>query len=233
MFAIYKRELRAYYVSPLAYIYLAFISFFSGWSFRYMLYNQTNNMGGIFRELFLFVMILIALLTSRLFAEDKRQKTDQLLLTSPISLWSLVFGKYLAALTLFFNGMCINFLFAIILCYFKAPDWISFTCNFLGTLLLGAALIAIGIFISSLTESVIVAGVCTFVVSILIYLMDTLADNIPVQWVTDTIRYISFGSHYNSFMNGMPNLTDLVFFASFIGAFLFFTIRVLDQKRWA
>jgi len=233
MLAIYKRELRAYYVSPLAYVYLAFISFFSGWSFRSMLYNQTNDMGGIFRELFLFVMILIALLTSRLFAEDKRQKTDQLLLTSPISLWSLVLGKYLAALTLFLNGMCINLIFAFILCFFKAPEWITFICNFTGTLLLGAALIAIGIFISSLTESVIVAGVCTFVVSIMIYLIDMLAEQIPVNWITEIVRYISFSPHYNSFMDGIPNLTNLVFFASFIGAFLFFTIRVLDHKRWA
>ena len=233
MTAVYKRELRAYYVSMLAYVYLAFISFFSGIMFQFMLERQTNDMSFIFRELFMWTMLLPALITARLFSEEKRQKTDQLLLSAPISLWRLVFGKYLAALTLFFNGLCLNFVFAFILCFFKSPDWLSFTSNFLGTFLLGAALIAIGTFISSLTESVTVSGVCTFAVSFLIYILGNKADGIKPEWLGDIARYISFNSHYNSFLDSIPSLPDAVFFLSFVGVFLFLTVRVLDYKRWA
>ena len=117
--------------------------------------------------------------------------------------------------------------------FFATVDWILFISNALGMLLLAGALIAIGLFISSLTESQLVAAVVGFAVSLLLYMMDSLAASLNINIITKLVSWISFYERYSSFTQGTLSYADVIFFGSVAAFFLFLTVRVLDKKRWA
>ena len=158
MGAIYRREMNSFFSSSIAYVFLSVFFLFSGYFFLAgTLMSATTDMSEMFSALFLIVLILIPVLTMKLISEEKKQKTDQGLLTAPVSLWGIVLGKYFATLTLYTIGLCITLVYALILSYFGTVMWGIVISNFLAMFLLGAAFIAVGIFISSLTENILVS----------------------------------------------------------------------------
>ena len=163
MGAIYRREVGAYFSSSIAYIFLAVAWIFTGMFFYYTcLVSATTDMSGMFQTMFLVFVFLIPLLTMRLFSEEKKQKTDQGLLTAPVSLGEIVFGKYFAALTLYTIALLMPFVYALILSKYGTVEWGMVFANFLALFLLGAAFIAVGGFVSALTENQIAAAVMAF-----------------------------------------------------------------------
>lgn len=234
MSAVFKREFRAYFTSPIGFIYLSVFFFFSG-LFMYMgpLRGATSSLSPVFSALQAIVMIIIPILTMRLFSEDKKQKTDQLLLTSPVSLTGIIFGKLLAAFAVFFLGIIMTLVYAFVLEFFGTVEWSVYFSNLLGMLLLGIALISIGAFISSLTESQVVAAIGSFAIMILILLLDSLAAVIPIDWISNIVKSISFYSRYNDFYLGIINFADIIFFLSVTAVFVFLTVRVFEKKRWS
>ncbi len=234
MAAIIKRELGSYFTSPIGYIYLAVFYIFAGIFFYAN--NLSANIADIeytFQSLFTIVLFVIPLLTMKLLSDEKRQKTDQALLTSPISLGSIVLGKYFAALIMFALGVLITVVYAFVLSMYATVDWMVVLANLLGLLFMGGALISIGLFISSLTESQIVSAIASFALVLLLYLMDTFLSIIPFDWLKNLLSAISFYSHYTNFTYGIVNLVDIVFFVSMAAIFLFLTIRVIDKRRWS
>lgn len=187
----------------------------------------------MFNQMFIIVLFIIPVLTMRLLSEDKRQKTDQLLLTAPTRLSGVVIGKFFAALTVFAMAMAMFLITQLVTSFFATVDWILFISNALGMLLLAGALIAIGLFISSLTESQLVAAVVGFAVSLLLYMMDSLAASLNINIITKLVSWISFYERYSSFTQGTLSYADIIFFGSVAAFFLFLTVRVLDKKRWA
>ena len=183
--------------------------------------------------MFVIVLIVIPLLTMRVFSEDKRQKTDQLLYTAPVGLTGVVIGKYLAAMTVFAIAMGITLVFQIITAFYVSPDWLVYIGNLIGMLLLASAMTSIGVFISSLTESQLVAAVASFAVSMVLWLIDTVASLVNVAWVTKLVGWISFNGRYTGFTQGTFDYANMIFFLSFTALFLFLTVRVLDRKRYA
>ena len=237
MNAIYKKEMRAYFTTPIAYIVICVIFFFSGisfyWTFQSGAGMGTADIPGIFSSIFIFLLIVIPLLAMRLFADEKRQKSDQLLLTSPVKLISIVMGKYLAALTVFACSLSILFIFQLIYAALVTPDWLKFISNLLGILLLGGALIAITLFVSSLTESQAVAAIGGIGISLFLFVMDMFQSSMPFPWMRTALGAISFQQRYQSFCNGIVDYANIIFFASIAFIFLFLTLRILDMKRWA
>ena len=164
MGAIYRREIGAFFSSGIAYIFLAVFYLFAGYFFyASSLYSATTDMSGLFSSLFMVIVFLIPILTMRLFSEELKQKTDQGLLTAPVSLPGIVLGKYFAALTLYTIGIAIVMLYGMILSFFGEVAWGIVFANFLAMFLLGAAFIAVGLFVSALTENQIIAAVGGFV----------------------------------------------------------------------
>jgi len=235
MIAIIKRELSAYFLSVLAYVYLAIFTLFSGiYFFVTCLYGYgSNNLTHVFGNLFVITIFLVPILTMRLWSEEKKQKTDQLLLTSPVRLTSIVFGKYLSALLVFLTGLSITIIYAGIISVFSDPGWPLVLTKFLGLLLLGAALISIGLFISSLTENQLISAVVSFAIGLFIMLMDSLSSFINIKFIANLFNAVSFNKHYHTFTSGILNLTDVVFFLSVSLIFIFLNIRVLEKKRWS
>lgn len=234
MVAILKRELSSYFNSAVAYVVMAVYFLFSGLFFSMIcIENDSSSLSYVFGNMFIIILFVIPIITMKSFSEEKRQRTDQALLTSPTSLFEIVMGKFLGAFILFAICSLIFVVYALVISFFTSPDWAVVLCTFLGLLLLGAALIAIDVFISVLTESMIISAVAGMGVGLLIYMLSNLSNYISVDWISAIVNKIDFLTYYTNFTYGMLNLTDIVFFLSVTGLFLFFTARVLEKRRWS
>ena len=234
MVAILKRELSSYFNSAVAYVVMAVYFLFSGLFFSMIcIENDSASLTYVFGNMFIIILFVIPIITMKTFSEEKRQRTDQALLTSPTSLFEIVMGKFLGAFILFALCSLIFVVYALVISFFTTPDWAVVLCTYFGLLLLGAALIAIDVFISVLTESMIISAVAGMGVGLLIYMLSNLSSYITVDWIAAIVKKIDFLTYYTNFTYGMLNLTDIIFFLSVTGLFLFFTARVLEKRRWS
>lgn len=234
MGAIIKRELYSFFCSPIAYVVMAIFLFFSGLFFTIIcLGNDTENLTYVFSNMFLVTILLTPLMCMKLWSDEKRLRTDQALLTSPVSILGIVMGKFFSAAILYLVCMAIYIIFGFVLSFFISPSWPVILCNFFGLFILGCALIAIDLFLSSLTESQMIAAITGFAVGLFVYLLDNVAAAVPITWLSSFMKKLSFLTHYQNFTVGLLNLADVVFFLSVIALFIFFTVRVIEKKRWS
>ena len=234
MFAIFKRELKAYFTSPLGYVFLAIFYAFSGLFFYiFSLSVGSTDISSVFLMMFIVLMVFVPLLTMRLLSEDKKQKTDQLILTAPVSLLSIVMGKFLAAYAIFATGVAVMPVYGFVMSTFATVSWLPIWGNTVGLLLLGGIFVSIGLFISSLTENQMIAAIGGFFINLMILLMNTLKSALPNGFLQDVLSSISVYSRYSEITSGIFSLSSLIFFVSVIFIFLFLTVRVLEKRRWA
>ena len=234
MFAIFKRELKAYFTSPLGYVFLAIFYAFSGLFFYiFSLSVGSTDISSVFLMMFIVLMVFVPLLTMRLLSEDKKQKTDQLILTAPVSLLSIVMSKFLAAYAIFAIGVAVMPVYGFVMSTFATVSWLPIWGNTVGLLLLGGIFVSIGLFISSLTENQMIAAIGGFFINLMILLMNTLKSALPNGFLQDVLSSISVYSRYSEITSGIFSLSSLIFFVSVIFIFLFLTVRVLEKRRWA
>ena len=246
MLAIYKRELRAYFVTPIGYVCLAIFLAASGFLFSlFTLQSQTTDVGTYFTFSLFLLIIVCALLTMRLFAEEKKLRTEQLLLTAPVSITGMVVGKFLAAFTLFAISVLVSLVNFIPLCIYAQMDGVNdayassvgpvasmIFSNTLGLLLIGAAFIAIGMFISSLTENQLAAAIITVAIIATMLLLNFVNGYIENYVLRFIISWVCFMSRYAPFQSGIFDPSSLLYFTSVAGVFLFLTVRIYDKRRW-
>lgn len=234
MLAILKRELSAYFNSAIGYIVMAVFYFFSGMYFYlYCLYYGSSSLTYVFSNMFMIILFLIPIITMKSFSEEKRQRTDQALLTAPISLFEIVMGKFLGAFILYACCVSIFLVYALVICFFTTPDWAVVLCTTFGMLLMGGALIALDIFISALTESQVIAAIVSIAAGLLIYMLDSLASLSQSSFITSILNAISFNSNFSNFTYGILDFSNTFFFLSVIAIFVFLTIRVFEKRRWS
>ncbi len=235
MSAVFKREFKSFFTSPVGYFVLAILFFFSGFFFYvYNLSSGDKNLSGVFGNLYTMVLLLIIpVLTMRAFSEEKKQKTDQAFLTAPVSMTGVVMGKFFACLLVFAIGLCITLIYGVVIAFVVTPDWLAIVGNYVGLLLLGGLVIAAGIFFSSLTESQFIAALATFTFSMVLILIDSLSGFFgESKVVTEIVSFLSVSARYGDFTMGIFNYDSVFFFLSFQALFLFLTIRTIDRKRW-
>ena len=237
--AIIKREISSYFTSPLGYVFLAVFYGFSG-LFLWMncLATGSAEIAGVFVLMFFIMMILIPVLTMRTMADDKRQKTDQLTLTSPVSLFGLVMGKVLAAFFVFFCAVLILLVYAVFMsaAVIKSGNefaWATFWGNFVGMILMGGVFISVGIFISNLTENQMIAAIGSIGANIVLCLFDIISNYIPVEGIRSVINSLSVFYKYEEFTVGIFSLKNILFFVSLIVIFNFLTMRFIERRRWS
>ena len=233
MRAIFKREFKAFFATPVAYIILAAFYLFSGYYFSINYTLGTPEVHNIIMALSTIIVFVTPLLTMRLMSDDRRQKTDQALLTAPVSLYGIVLGKFFAALAVFSLGFAPTIIFEIIVLTMVEVNVLSYLYALLGAILLGAALIAIGMFISSLTESSVVSAILTFVINIVIIYASGLASSISVSWLATAVEKIAFINAFDNFGSTTFSIPDVFYFLSITAAFLFLSVRSLEKRRWA
>lgn len=247
MFAIFKKELRSYFINAIGYVYVGvFLAAAAIMCCYTTLGSQSYSTSSYFTLLIFSFIILIPLLTMKLFAEEKKLRTEQLLLTAPVSIWQMIFGKFLAAFTLFFGTVvasCINFfpLYAYARVERAEQSYSElhvgpvtaemFSCV-IGVLLIGAAFIAIGLFVSSLTENQLAAAVITVSIIFVMLILDMVNQYIDVYAIRFVISWICVMSRFSNFTTGILDFSSILYYLSITGVFLMLTARVYDKRRW-
>ena len=233
MNAILKRELKAYFLTPLGYVIIAVMYFFTAYYFfTYNLYGNTTDTTTLFSMLFSIAMFLVPALTMRLLSEERRSKTEQTLLTAPVSRLGIVISKYAAAVLIYLLAISGTLVMALVLQCYSQPNWPMVLGNFIGLFLLGAALIAICLFISAFTESQVMAAVGGFGVSLFLTLVDALYYVVQNRLLRILFAQMSFNDRYQGFTLGIVDLSAVSFFISVAGLFLALTVIVLERRRW-
>jgi ABC-2 type transport system permease protein len=218
---------------PIGYIVIAVMLLLTGMYFSYMCKSSYANITFVFSSISSIALLISPIITMRLFSEDRKQKVDQALFTAPVKLISIILGKFFAAITLFMLPFAMTIVYQIILSFAADVNWLLYFSDLLGIALMGGAIISIGIFISALTESQMIAGVFGIGVSFFIMQIDYFSSAVNTQWFTDFCTSISFIARFNAFASGRFDFSNVIFFLSVITLFLYFTHLVLDKKRWA
>ena len=247
MFAIYKKELRSFFINPIGYIYTGAFLGLAALICCYTTIISSSYSTTTYFTIMMFAMgILIPLLTMRLFAEEKKLRTEQLLLTAPVTITGMVMGKFLAALTVFGGSLlvsCINFIPIYTTAaaergnqtyefYHIGPVTGQLIGNLVGLLLIGAAFIALGTFISALTENQLAAAVITISVIALMLGLGLVNSLIDVYWIRAVLSWISVYSRFGNFQNGLFDFAAILYYASICFVFVFLTVRVYEKRRW-
>jgi len=244
------KDYKTYFTSPIAYIVIAGFLVIMGWMFFFNLSHfnlqnlQYHQMGmgkaasitdGIIRPLYgnmnVIFLFLVPFITMRLFAEERKMQTIQLLMTSPITLWEMILGKFLSAVMLNLTMIACTSVYPIILVLCGNPDSGPIFTSYIGTILLSSCYVAMGVMFSSMTENQIVAGALTFASGLFFWLINWASQSAgPV--FSDVLDYLSLIQHYNNFSQGVIETSDVFFYFSFMAVGLFLTHRVLDSYRW-
>jgi len=256
--AIARKELNIYFATPIAYVmftlfvvigsyfFLRLLGSYEQASLMYMRFNSPEMMNrlnfqdAIFRNLFgnlgVILIFVVPFLTMRLVAEEKRQKTMELLYTTPVTPGEIVWGKYLAAIAILVCTLALTLLYPVLVQLVakdqNGVEWRSIFLGYAGLFLLGAAYMALGLFISALTESQVVAALITFVVLLMTWIIGWTAQETEGA-MREVVSYLSSVTHLDSFSRGTLDLKDLVYFLSICALGLFATHRAIEAHRWS
>ena len=234
MFAIYKREMRSYFTTPIGYVFLAVFTAVSAIVFALSTYMaDVASVSTYFSMMVIAYVLLIPILTMKVFSDELHGKTDQLLLTAPVSITGVVFAKYFAALSMYMIAVAVsmaNFLFLSANNY-QVQSGTLFGM-FVSMILIGMACIAVGVFISALTESQLVAVLITMAVLLIMMFINIFNSVIPFAWLRTALSFLAINSRYNTLAAGRFDFTALIYYISIAGAFNLLTIRVFEKKRW-
>ena len=248
---IARRELNSYFTSPIAYILLAMFAvlfgyfFFSAVAFFVSHSARAAMQGGgmgpmnvnqyivqpTFGNLTIILLFLTPMITMRLFAEEKRTGTMELLMTSPVRDYEIIVGKWLAGMLLYSVMLGSTAISILVLFVYSTPDWQALLVGYLGLLLMGGTFLAIGAFISTLTKNQIVAGALTFGVFLVLYVLDWV-NAYSTSTLGKVCQYLSVAPHFQQFAKGVIELKDVVYYVSAIGLGLFLSKRSLESLRW-
>lgn len=249
IWALFRRELSALFVSPVAYVVLCFFAIIYGYFFNYYLNGfiemsmRMTQMGGeqtlnlnqdLIRWLLhttgVVVLFLLPMLTMRTFAEELRSGTIELLLTSPVTDLQLVMGKFLATFALYAMMLALTWVHMGFLFYFGEPELKPLLVGYLGMLLLGGCYLAFGVFVSSLTKNQVVAGFAAFGTFLLLWLMEDAEGWFGASGAL--LSYLSVTKHLDGFSKGVIDTRDLIYYLSFIGFGLFLAKQSVETHRW-
>ena len=249
MLAIYKKELKSYFITPVGYVYIGIFLALSALIFCYTtLMSRTYETANYFSMLIMSFVVLIPLLTMKLFSEEKKLRTEQMLLTAPVTVTGMVMGKYLAALTMFVGSLlasCINFipLYSVAMqeraeagesaaIKHIGPAGAEIIGSLIGVILIGAAFVAVGMLISTLTENQLAAAVISVAVLLLMLLLSIVNNFIPNYAIRFIIDWFCVLSRFLPFGYGRFDFSALLYYISITAVFIFLTIRVYEKRRW-
>lgn len=232
MRAIFLRELSSYFISPVGFVYLAAFYALAGYEYSIIILSGGADLSYEFSFLYTITLLMTPVLTMRLMSEDRKQKTDQILFSAPVTLTEIVAGKYFSAVTVYLMGIAITLLHAAALSPYAEVNWMIVLGNLVGIAFMGMAAIAIGMFISAQTENQIIAAIGGFASMLLVISLNSIAGVIKFEPLRKVLNSLSFYSRYHNLTMGIFRVSDLVFFISFSAIFFFLTTRVLEKRRW-
>lgn len=249
--AIAQKELRSYFVSPIAYVVIGLFAvlfgvfFVSSLNFLLRISLQAGMMQGappinvneyMIRPLLgntgVIMLFVLPMITMRSYAEEKRSGTIELLLSSPLTDYEIILGKFLGALSLFILMLAVTGIHMSFLFWYGEPELAPVLSGYLGLLLMGASFISIGLLISSATKNQVVAGMVTFAVLLLFWVISWLGDPAGGSTTSQVLAYLSVLDHFDDFSKGVIDTSHLAYYVSFISFGLFLTAKSVDSERW-
>lgn len=237
MVAIFKREFKTYFTTPVGYVVLAAFYAFLGLMFYSSYLAGSPDIASVISGTSIMSLFLIPILTMRLICEDRRQKVDQALMTAPVKLISVILGKFFAAWSVYAMCFAPTVVYELIFASKVKVNVMTYIYALIGALLLGAALISIGMFISCLTESSAIAAILSIVINVVVILMPSFASMVEnnkfFSWLSPVFNKMAFVNAYESFNNNIFKLADIIYFLSIVAIFLFLSVRSLEKKRWS
>ena len=237
MSAIFKREFRAYFHSMIGFVFItAFLVIINYFFVLNNLSVQYGRISDVFTMMLNVILFTVPILTMRVFSEDFKQKTDQLLLTAPVKLGNIVLGKFFAVLGVFALMLAFTLLWVLIIALFGQPYMAEIVGNYVGILLVAGVFISVGMFISSLTENQLIAAVVAYGVFFVLYIFNiivlSMGPSFP-SWALGLFSFLSVFFRFEVIAGGLLALDDVVYYLSITALFLFLCCRVLEKKRWA
>ena len=248
--AIAQKELKAYFSSPMAYVVIGFWALLYGYFYVAILNyfvdasQRAGQFGGpqamnvnqiLIRQLLqnvtILVLFIMPMVTARVYAEEKRSGTIELLLTSPLTDLEIIMGKFIGALLLYSVMLAVSLIHIGLLFLYGSPEWKPIVTSYLGLLLMGGSFIALGLFISSLTKNQVTAGMVTFAVFLLLWVITWIGET-GGPTVSAVTNYLSIVNHFDDFAKGVVDTTHVIYYMSFITFSLFLTLRSVDSERW-
>jgi len=247
--AIADRELRSYFASPIAYIIIGMFALLFGWFFYVYLtlfVQQSTQMmmqgggsaninqqmiRGVLGNSAVIILFVMPMITMRTYSEEKRSGTIELLLTSPVTDFQIIMGKFLGAMALYVCMLAVTLIHIGLLFVYGHPEWKPIVTTYIGLLLFGGYFISLGLFISSLTKNQIVAGMVTFAVFLLLWII-TWIGSFSGPTVDKITQYVSILDHLDDFGKGVLDTTHIIYYLSFISFGLFLTAKSVDSERW-
>ena len=233
MSAIFKREFKAYFSSPLGYVFLTIFFFFEGMFFSTIFSAGSPETTYVVAAMTTIIVFVTPVLTMRLLSEDRKQKVDQALLTAPVTVTGIIMGKFFAAFSVFALAFSPTFIFQIIVATKVSVNWLTYVNVLVGILLVGAALIAMGMFISSLTESPVISCILTLVAFLVIMMISSLAEMTGVEFLTEIAEYVGLMDRFQNFYDNVFPVTDVIYLLSIAGVFCFLSVRAVEKRRWS
>ena len=234
--AIARRELVAYFASPVAYVVIAAFLVIMGLLFGYVLgaplqYRQAD-MSPVLGSVPVILLLVAPALTMRLLSEEQRSGTIELLLTAPVRDWEVVVGKFLAGLALLLTMVALTLYYPLLMTVFGNPDLGAIASGYLGVILIGASFLSIGLLASSLTQNQVVAAMISFGIILAFWLIGFLGGVVSGQ-AAEIVSYISITEHYGDFLEGIVSSKDVIYYLSIVVGALFLATRSLETRRWS
>ena len=234
MLAIYKRELRGYFVGVIGYVFLVIYLAMAGILFSYTtMFSMSANVTTYFTLMLIFSAIVLPLLTMKSFSEERKTKTEQLILTAPISLPAMVFGKFFASYTVFGSATLLTSLYFLFLIPYAKLQFAVLFGNLIALLLVGMVFISIGLFVSALTENQLSAAIGTIAIILGFLGIGLINALIPTKYA---IRFVfsalSVFTRFQGYVNGYFDLASVIYYLSVSAIFLWLTVRVYDRRRF-
>ncbi len=235
MLAIYKREMRSYFTGVIGYVFLVIFLAVAGIIFSYTtLFSMSSDLSPYFTFMLLFSAIILPILTMKSFSEEKKTKTEQLLLTAPVKIVSIVFGKFLASYTIFGASVIFTSMYSLLLLPFASLKFAVLLGNIIALLLVGMVFISIGLFVSSLTENQLAAAVGTIAIILAFLGIGIVSSFLPSSfWLRFVFDSLSVFNRFGTFTSGYFDIAGVIYYLSVSAVFIFFTIRIYDRRRYS
>lgn len=234
MLAIYKREMRSYFTGTVGYAFLVIYLAAAGILFSYTtLFSMSADVTAYFTFMLLFSAVLLPILTMKSFSEERKTRTEQLVLTAPVSIFSMVIGKFLAAYSMFAAAHVFTSLYCLLIIPYGNLKFAVLIGNILALLLVGLVFIAIGLFVSSLTENQLAAAVGTIAIIIALLAVGLVGLLLPTNfWLRYIFDALSIFTRFQNFTNGYFDIASVIYYLSVAAVFIYFTVRVYDRRRY-
>lgn len=233
MRAIFRKEMKTYFLSVQGYVFIGVYLIISGYYFvMYNLMGENTEIGNMLDNTIVSFVFLIPVLTMRLFAEEKRMKTDSVYMSAPLKMWQVVLGKYFAACCVFAAAVLLSGLSAIAVMAEGGQSFGELFCVYTGYILIGFCFIAVGMFVSAMTESQIAAAIISFGACLLLYLGDWLKEISSGGISEFAADLVAVSYHYEKFLSGVFDAAAIGYFLSFAALFIIFTVIKAESERY-